>query len=101
MHLVGSPQVLNHAFRLGTGSADSDHVTILRTAALRNASPHPEIFAELVDPAYKTQLLASGANHVMCAEELKMHVLVQLACARLVYPLLHCSPHLLHPPTRQ
>lgn len=80
VHLVGSPQVLNHAFRLGTGSADSDHVTILRTAALRNASPHPEIFAELVDPAYKTQLLASGANHVMCAEELKMHVLVQLAC---------------------
>jgi len=79
VHSAKACFVLSHGFRAGFNNMESDQATILRTAALRNASQAPEIFAELVDPAFKTQLLASGANHVMCTEELKMHVLAMSA----------------------
>lgn len=52
----------------------ADRASALRAASVRNCSEKPEIFASVFHPSMKTQLLSSGANHVMCVEELKMHV---------------------------
>lgn len=76
--------VLNSAFRGATpqlASVIDDRAAVLRVAAIRNASPHPEIFAELVSPEHKTQVLSSGGNHVMCAMELSVAMLAISAIA--------------------
>mmetsp|Transcript_7913 Transcript_7913/g.28087 ORF Transcript_7913/g.28087 Transcript_7913/m.28087 type:complete len:1680 (-) Transcript_7913:46-5085(-) len=75
--------VLNAACRGRTGRSAiiDDQAAVLRVAAIRNASPRPEIFAELVSPEHKTQVLSSGGNHVMCANELKVAMMAMSAIA--------------------
>eukprot|EP00756_Hemistasia_phaeocysticola_P066011 Hpha_TRINITY_DN8941_c0_g1::TRINITY_DN8941_c0_g1_i1::g.81000::m.81000/K04936/KCNMA1; potassium large conductance calcium-activated channel subfamily M alpha member 1 len=63
------------ADRLTVDKSLTDCETVMRTLSVKQIAPKVPVYAQVLLPESKPQLITAGADHFVCITELKMHIL--------------------------
>eukprot|EP01062_Namystynia_karyoxenos_P002305 TRINITY_DN10823_c0_g1_i1.p1 TRINITY_DN10823_c0_g1~~TRINITY_DN10823_c0_g1_i1.p1 ORF type:complete len:1061 (+),score=300.00 TRINITY_DN10823_c0_g1_i1:106-3288(+) len=61
--------------RFSTNAVLADCETVMRVLSVKQAAPDVAVYAQVLLPESKPQIITAGADHFVCMLELKMHIL--------------------------